>query len=279
MPGETEQIMGRVDGKVAFITGGARGQGRSHAVRLAEEGADIIAVDMCKPLASAPYGLASPEDLSATARQIEALGRHVATFEADVRDEWALRKAFEAGVSEIGPVDIVIANAGVALFAVDEAHEAWQDTIDINLTGVLNTIETVMPSMIERGAGGSIVVASSVAGLRGVLGPSRAALGYVASKHGVVGLMRSYANILAPHLIRVNSVHPSGVETPMITAASMAAFLDANPKIAAGFATPMPIPLLEARDVSNAVLYLVSDDGRYVTGTTLSIDGGRTNKA
>jgi len=270
--------MGRVDGKVAFITGGARGQGRSHAVRLAEEGADIIAVDMCKPLASAPYDLASPEDLSATARQIEALGRRVATFEADVRDEWALRKAFEAGVGEIGPVDIVIANAGVALFAVDEAHEVWQDTIDINLTGVFNTIETVMPSMIERGAGGAIVVASSVAGLRGVLGPSRAALGYVASKHGVVGLMRSYANILAPHLIRVNSVHPSGVETPMITAASMAAFLDANPKIAAGFATPMPIPLLDARDVSNAVLYLVSDDGRYVTGTTLSIDGGRTNK-
>ena len=198
--------------------------------------------------------------------------------EPDVRDEWALRKAFEAGVGEIGPVDIVIANAGVALLAVDEAHEAWQDTTDINLTGVLNTIETVVPSMIERGAGGSIVVASTVAGLRGVLGPSRAALGYVASKHGVVGLMRSYANILAPHLIRVNSVHPSGVSTPMITAASMAAFLDANPKIAAGFATPMPIPLLEARDVSNAVLYLVSDDGRYVTGTTLSIDGGRTNK-
>jgi SDR family mycofactocin-dependent oxidoreductase len=278
MPRETEQIMGRVDGKVAFITGGARGQGRSHALRLAEEGADIIAVDMCRPLTSARYNLASPEDLADTAREIGALGRRAATFETDVRDEWALRKAFEAGVGEIGPVDIVIANAGVGLFAVDEAHDAWQDTIDINLTGVFNTMETVVPSMIERGAGGSIVLTSSTAGLRGVLGPSRAALGYVASKHGVVGLMRSYANILAPHSVRVNSVHPSGVETPMLTAASMTAFLEANPQISAGFVTPMPIGLLDSRDVSNAVLYLVSDEGRYVTGTTLPIDGGRTNK-
>ncbi|WP_433297607.1 mycofactocin-coupled SDR family oxidoreductase [Pseudonocardia sp. CA-142604] len=270
--------MGRVDGKVAFITGAARGQGRSHALRLAEEGADIIALDMCRPLTSARYNLASPLDLADTAREIRALGRRVAAFEADVRDDCALRKAFEAGVGEIGPVDIVIANAGVALFAVDEAYDAWQDTIDINLTGVFNTMEIVVPSMIDRGAGGSIVLTSSTAGLRGVLGPSRAALGYVASKHGVVGLMRSYANILAPHSIRVNSVHPSAVKTPMLTAASMTAFLEANPQISAGFTTPMPIDVLDSRDVSNAVLYLVSDEGRYVTGTTLPIDGGRTNK-
>lgn len=270
--------MGRLDNKVAFITGAARGQGRAHALRLAEEGADIIAVDMCTPLASARYDLATSEDLAVTARGVEALGRRVATFEADVRDDEALRKAFATGVGEIGPVDIVIANAGVALFAVDEAHEAWQDTIDINLTGVFNTVETAVPSMMERGAGGAIVLISSTAGLRGVLGPSRAALGYVASKHGVVGLMRSYANNLAPYSIRVNSVHPSGVDTHMITCPSMAAFIQANPQFVAETTTPMPVGLLGARDVSNAVLYLVSDDGRYVTGTTMSVDAGQNNK-
>jgi SDR family mycofactocin-dependent oxidoreductase len=270
--------MGRVNGKIAFITGAARGQGRSHALRLAEEGADIIAVDMCRPLASAHYDLATPEDLAATAKEIEALDRRVAAIEADVRDERALKRAFETGVGQLGPVDIVIANAGVALFAVDEAHEAWQDTININLTGVFNTIEAVLPSMIERGAGGSIVLTSSTAGLRGVLGRSRAALGYVASKHGVVGLMRSYANNLAAHSIRVNSVHPCGVDTPMITADSMREFLKANPQLAAEATNPMPVGLLDTRDVSNAVLYLVSDDGRYVTGTTFSVDAGSNNK-
>jgi SDR family mycofactocin-dependent oxidoreductase len=270
--------MGRVDNKVVFITGAARGQGRAHALRLAEEGADIIAVDMCKPLDSSPYDLASPDDLAATAGSVEALGRRVAAFEVDVRDEEALKEAFEIGVGEIGPVDIVIANAGVALLAVDEAHDAWNDTIDINLTGAFNTVETVVPSMIDRGVGGSIVLISSTAGLRGVLGPSRAALAYVASKHGVVGLMRSYANNLAPHSIRVNSVHPSGVDTHMITCPSMEAFVAANPLLMAQTATPMPIRLLDTRDVSNAVLYLVSDDGRYVTGTTMSVDAGRNNK-
>jgi SDR family mycofactocin-dependent oxidoreductase len=270
--------MGKVDNKVAFITGAARGQGRAHALRLAEEGADIIAVDMCKPLASARYNLANSEDLAVTARAIEALGRRVGTFEVDVRDDEALRRAFEAGVDEVGPVDIVIANAGVALFAVDEAREAWQDTIDINLTGAFNTVETVVPSMIERGAGGAIVLISSTAGLRGILGPSRAALGYVASKHGVVGLMRSYANNLAPYSIRVNSVHPSAVDTHMITCSSMSTFLEANPQFVARTTPPMPVGLLETRDVSNAVLFLVSDEGRYVTGTTLSVDGGQNNK-
>lgn len=209
-------MSGRVAGKVAFITGAARGQGRSHALRLAEEGADIIALDICKQLASARYDLATSEDLAETRKAVEALGRRVVTVEADVRDEQQLAEAFHAGVAEIGPVDIVIANAGVALFATDEPHEAWQDTIDTNLTGVLNTLETAVPSMIERGQGGAIVLTSSTAGLRGILGPSRGALAYVASKHGMVGLMRSYANNLAAHSIRVNTVNPTGVETPMI---------------------------------------------------------------
>lgn len=270
--------MGRVENKVAFITGAARGQGRGHALRLAAEGADIIALDMCKQLPSARYDLATSEDLVETRKAVEALGRRAIAIEVDVRDEQQLEEAFREGVAEIGPVDIVIANAGVALFAVDQPHEAWKDTIDINLTGVFNTLETVVPSMIERGAGGAIVLTSSTAGLRGILGPSRGSLAYVASKHGLVGLMRSYANNLAAHSIRVNSVHPTGVETPMIVTPSIDAFLEANPELVSHVTNAMPVGLVSVEDVTNAVLYLVSDDGRYVTGTTLTVDGGFANK-
>jgi SDR family mycofactocin-dependent oxidoreductase len=270
--------MGQLEGKVAFITGAARGQGRAHALRLAAEGADVIAVDICRNIPSARYDLGTAEDLAETAKAVEALDRRVFAAEADVRDADALRTAFERGVAEVGPVDIVVANAGIAVFAVDEAREAWQDTIDVNLTGVFNTVETVIPSMVERGAGGSIVLISSTAGLRGILGPSRAALGYVASKHGLVGLMRSYANNLAAHSIRVNSVHPTGVETPMITAASMGAFLEAHPELGTDVANPMPVELLDVDDVTSAVLYLAADSGRYVTGTTLTVDGGFANR-
>lgn len=270
--------MGRVEGKVAFITGAARGQGRNHAVRLAEEGADIIAVDLCQQVESAPYPLSTQSDLADTAKQIEALGRRAATFQADVRDEDALAEAARQGIAEIGPIDIVIPNAGVALFNVDEPRSAWQDTIDINLTGVFHTLQATVPAMVERGAGGSVVLISSTAGLRGILGTSRAALGYVASKHALVGLMRSYANEVAAHSIRVNSIHPTGVETPMITAASMAAFLEHNPHLGSHIANPMPVDLLDVQDVSNAVLYLCSDEGRYITGTTLTVDAGFVNK-
>jgi SDR family mycofactocin-dependent oxidoreductase len=271
--------VGRVENKVAFITGAARGQGRGHALRLAAEGADVIALDLCKQLPSARYPMSTAEDLAETRKGVEALGRRVIALEADVRDEQQLAEAFRAGVAEIGPVDIVIANAGVALFAVDQPHEAWQDTIDINLTGVFNTLETVVPSMVERGAGGAIVLTSSTAGLRGILGPSRGSLGYVASKHGLVGLMRSYANNLAPHSIRVNTVHPTGVETPMIMTPSIDSFLAAHPELVAHVTNPMPVGLVSVDDVTSAVLYLVSDDGRYVTGTTLTVDAGFTNKS
>ena len=270
--------MGRVEGKIALITGAARGQGRNHAIRLAEEGADIIAIDLCRQIDSAPYALGTAADLADTAKHVEALGRRVTTSEADVRDEAGLAEAITQGVAEIGPIDIVIPNAGVALFNVDEPRSAWQDTIDINLTGVFNTLQATVPAMVDRGAGGSIVLISSTAGLRGILGTSRAALGYVSSKHALVGLMRSYANELAAHSIRVNSVHPTGVETPMITADSMAAFLEANPHLGSHIANPMPVDLLGADDVSNAVLYLCSDDGRYITGTTLTLDAGFANK-
>jgi SDR family mycofactocin-dependent oxidoreductase len=269
--------MGKLDGKVAFITGAARGQGRSHAVRLAEEGADIIAIDICANIASVRDPLGSAEDLAETARLVEATDHRIYTA-ADVRDEEGLRKAFVAGTADIGPVDIVIANAGIAPMARNEAHESWQDVIDVNLTGVFNTVETAIPSMIERGTGGSIVLTSSAAGLVGVGGPSRAALGYGAAKHGVVGLMRMYANNLAKHLIRVNSVHPTGVRTPMVVNDTLREFIQHDITTPSESGNAIPVDMVEPEDISNAVVWLVSDDARYVTGVALPVDVGYVNK-
>lgn len=270
--------MGKLEGKVAFITGAARGQGRSHAVRLAREGADIIAVDICRQIDSVPYPMATPDDLAETVKEVEGLDRRIYAAQADVRDEAGLRAAFEAGVAELGPVDIVLANAGIAPLAVHETHDAWQDVIDVNLTGVFNTVETAKPSMIERGQGGAIVLTSSTAGINGIGGDTRGGLGYTASKHGVVGLMRSYANILAPHNIRVNSVHPTGVRTPMVVNEVMQAFLEADPQMGQAMANALPVDMVEPVDISNAIVFLVSDDGRFVTGVTLPVDAGFTNK-
>ena len=270
--------MGKLDGKVAFITGAARGQGRSHAIRLAADGANIIAVDICEQIASVPYPMATPDDLTETAKEVEALDRRIFTAQADVRDAAALKQAFEAGVAELGPVDIVLANAGIAPMALHEKHEAWQDVIDVNLTGVFNTVETAIPSMIERGQGGAIVLTSSTAGINGIGGPTRGGLGYTAAKHGVVGLMRSYANNLAPHSIRVNSVHPTGVNTPMVVNDAMQEFLQHDPSLSQAMSNALPVPMVEAVDISNAIAWLVSDDARYVTGVTLPVDAGFTNK-
>ena len=271
-------MAGRLEGKVAFITGAARGQGRSHAIRLAQEGADIIAVDICKQIATVPYPMATPEDLEATVKAVEELDRRIYAREADVRDEAGLRAAFEEGVAELGPVDIVLANAGIAPMSMREEHDAWQDVIDVNLTGVFNTVETAKPSMIERGKGGAIVLTSSTAGINGIGGPTRGGLGYTAAKHGIVGLMRSYANVLAPHNIRVNSVHPTGVNTPMVVNDIMQEFLQADPSMGQAMANALPVELIEPVDVSNAILWLVSDEARYITGVTLPVDAGYTNK-
>ena len=271
-------MAGRLEGKVAFITGAARGQGRSHAIRLAQEGADIIAVDICKQIATVPYPMATPEDLEATLKAVEELDRRIYAREADVRDEAGLRAAFEEGVAELGPVDIVLANAGIAPMSMREEHDAWQDVIDVNLTGVFNTVETAKPSMIERGKGGAIVLTSSTAGINGIGGPTRGGLGYTAAKHGIVGLMRSYANVLAPHNIRVNSVHPTGVNTPMVVNDIMQEFLQADPSMGQAMANALPVELIEPVDVSNAILWLVSDEARYITGVTLPVDAGYTNK-
>ena len=270
--------MGKLEGKVAFITGAARGQGRSHAIRLAEEGADIIAVDICRQIDSVPYPMATSGDLEETLKQVESRDRRIVISEADVRDMAALKAAFEAGVAELGPVDIVLGNAGIAPLAVRETESAWQDVVDVNLTGVFNTVEVAIPSMIERGTGGAIVLTSSTAGLNGIGGASAGMLGYTAAKHGVVGLMRSYANALAQHSIRVNTVHPTGVNTPMVVNDAMQEFLEQDPSLSNAMANALPVPMIEAVDISNAIVYLVSDDGRYVTGVTLPVDAGFTNK-
>jgi SDR family mycofactocin-dependent oxidoreductase len=270
--------MGKLEGKVAFITGAARGQGRSHAIRLAQEGADIIAVDIAAQIPSVPYPMSTPGDLAETAKQVEALDRRIFTAQADVRDTAALKRAFDEGTAAIGPADIVLANAGIAPMALHEKPGAWQDVIDVNLTGVYNTVETAIPSIIERGQGGAIVLTSSTAGINGIGGPSAGGLGYTAAKHGVVGLMRSYANTLAQYSIRVNTVHPTGVNTPMVVNDAMQEFLEHDPQMGSAMANALPVPMVEPADISNAIAWLVSDDARYVTGVTLPVDAGFTNK-
>jgi SDR family mycofactocin-dependent oxidoreductase len=280
-------VTGRVAGKVAFITGAARGQGRSHAIRLAEEGADIIAVDIAEDIDSVRrfYPGATEADLAETVKQVEALDRRIVAAKADVRDYGALKQALDHGVAELGHVDIVSANAGIFVFG-EPAHLVtegdWQDVIDINLTGVWHTAKAAIPHLIEQGTGGSIVLTSSTAGLKGFPGVSQ----YTASKHAVVGLMRTLALELAPYSIRVNSVHPTGVATDMIlNEATFRLFLPdvENPtreQAAEVFATTnaLPVPWVEPRDISNAVLFLASDEARYVTGVTLPVDAGFTIK-
>jgi SDR family mycofactocin-dependent oxidoreductase len=270
--------MGKLEGKVAFITGAARGQGRSHALRLAEEGADVIAVDICRQIETVPYEMPGLDDLAETARQVEALDRRIVTHQADVRDRAALAAAFAEGVAQLGPVDIVLANAGIAPMSLHPKEREWYDVIDVNLTGVYHTVEVAIPSMIERGEGGAIVLTSSTAGLSGIGGNTPGGLGYTAAKHGVVGLMRSYANSLAQYRIRVNSVHPTGVRTPMVQNPAMEEFLQSDPQLSNAMANALPVDMIEPIDVSNAIVWLVSDDARYVTGVTLPVDAGFTNK-
>jgi SDR family mycofactocin-dependent oxidoreductase len=273
--------VGRFDGKVAFITGAARGQGRSHAVRLAEEGADIIAIDICRQVESVPYPMGTKEDLAETVRLVEALGRRIVAIEGDVRDADAMVSSVRTGVGELGRLDIVIANAGITVTTVNEtdAQRAYQDTIDVNLTGVRNSVQAAVPSLQAQGTGGSIVIISSTQGLTGRGGTGTGGSdGYVAAKHGLVGLMRSWANWLAPYNIRVNSVHPTGVNTPMVVNDVMREFLEQDPQMGNALANALPVDLVEPVDISNAIVWLVSDDARYVTGVTLPVDAGFTNK-
>jgi len=272
--------MGKLDGKVAFITGAARGQGRSHAVRLAEEGADIIGVDICDQVGTVSYPMASREDLAETVAMVEKLDRRMVSHVVDVRDAPALKAAVADGVATLGRLDIVLANAGVMFqgLAPGRDDEAFRDAVDIMLVGVWNTIQAALPTLRQQGQGGSIVITSSVNGLKGmVAGTNGGNFGYAAAKHGVVGIMRMYANLLAPESIRVNTVHPTGVDTPMLVGFSG---LDAaaNPAIAASLMNPLPVDKIQPIDVSNAIAWLVSDEARYVTGITLPVDAGLVNK-
>jgi SDR family mycofactocin-dependent oxidoreductase len=273
MPGQVAGP-GRVAGKVAFVTGAGRGQGRSHAIRLAEEGADIIAVDILSDYDTVGYGMSTEADLAETVKAVEALDRRIIASKADVRDLGALRQAVDAGVAELGKLDIVCANAGICTVqAWDEVTpKVWQDTIDTNLTGVWNTLLVSIPHLLANG-GGSIIATSSTAGIKGLpfLGP------YVAAKHGVVGICRSLANELADKSIRVNTVHPTGVDTPMVTGlGGLTTLIDKNPNLGPISMNGLPIEMVEPRDISNAVLFLASDESRYVTGLELTVDAGNT---
>jgi SDR family mycofactocin-dependent oxidoreductase len=275
-------MAGRMEGKVAFITGAARGQGRSHAIRLAQEGADIIAVDICEDIATVTpyYPLATEEELAETVKQVEALDRRIVARKADVRDLDGLQAAFDAGVAELGRVDTVVANAGIATYGLawELSGEQWKDMIDVNLTGVFHTAKVAIPTMIEAGRGGSIMFTSSIGGLKGIQHVAH----YVAAKHGIVGLMRTLANELGPHSIRVNTIHPTNVDTIMIqNPGTYAMFSPGDPEPSQEKAMPgfmslntLPVPWIETSDISNAVLWLASDESRYVTGVTLPVDAG-----
>nr|WP_169714720.1 mycofactocin-coupled SDR family oxidoreductase [Mycobacterium celatum] len=270
---------GPLAGKVALITGAARGQGRAHALRLASDGADIIAVDLCAQIASVPYPLATADDLAATVKLVEDIGARIVARQGDVRDRDSLADALQAGLDEFGRLDIVVANAGIA--PMQAGADGWHDVIDVNLTGVHHTVEVAIPPMVAQGDGGSIVLISSAAGLSGIGSADAGSIGYAAAKHGLVGLMRVYANHLAPHSIRVNSIHPAGVDTPMINnefIRQWLADLVAETGSPPDMGNALPVQVLPPDDVANAVAWLVSDQARYITGITLPVDAGFLNK-
>ncbi len=282
-----------LEGKVAFITGAARGLGRAHAVRLAADGANIIAVDICEQIASVPYPLSTADDLAATVELVEDAGGGIVARQGDVRDRASLSVALQAGLefaiahhcrshcrralTEFGRLDIVVANAGIAMMQAGD--DGWRDVIDVNLTGVFHTVQVAIPTLIEQGTGGSIVLISSAAGLVGIGSSDPGSLGYAAAKHGVVGLMRAYANHLAPQNIRVNSVHPCGVDTPMINNEFFQQWLTtADMDAPHNLGNALPVELVQPTDIANAVAWLASEEARYVTGVTLPVDAGFVNK-
>ena len=267
-------MTGRVSGKVAFVTGAGRGQGRSHALTLASEGADIIAIDICKDIDTTAYPMASEADLAETAALVEARGRKVITGVVDVRDAPRVREVLDAAVEKLGRLDIVCSNAGMCtLQPWDQATPAiWRDTVDTNLVGVWNTMAAAIPHLIAAG-GGSMIATSSTAGIKGLpfLTP------YVASKHGVVGVAKSLANELAAHNIRVNTVHPTGVDTAMLQGmGGLDALIGQDDQLGPLFVNALPVETVDVSDISKAVVYLASDDSRYVTGLELTVDAGLT---
>jgi (+)-trans-carveol dehydrogenase len=271
----------RLTDQVALVTGAARGQGRSHAIRLAEEGAKIIAVDICAQIDSVPFPMATPADLDETVGQVRAAGGEILAYRGDVRDRKQTLDIVDDAVSSFGRLDIVAANAGIVSYAsaLELSDSMWDDVIDVNLSGAWNTVKAALPHIVNGGRGGAIVITSSGAGLRGM----RNMAAYVASKHGVVGLARALAVELAEYKIRVNTLHPATVNTPMIhNDASYKLFrpdlehptMD-DATVALSTLTAMHVPWVEPADVTEALLYLVSDAGRYVSGVALPVDTGR----
>ena len=277
--------MGRVEGKVAFITGAARGQGRAHAIRLAQEGADIIAIDVCEPINAVPYDPATEEDLAETVRQVEALDRRIIATKADVRDMAQVQKAVDDGAAQLGRLDIVSANAGISgrpNRSEDIPDDEWSDMLDINLSGVWRAVRASIPHLKAGGRGGSVVLTSSDAGLFAYENISH----YVSAKHGVIGLMRTLALELARDMIRVNAICPTTVDTDMVQ--NDAIYRLFRPDLenpgkqdfadAAVQMNALPIPWVEAVDISNALLFLASDEARYITGVALPVDAGAAVK-
>ncbi|MCG5433990.1 mycofactocin-coupled SDR family oxidoreductase [Mycobacterium sp. MYCO198283] len=274
-------MSGRVAGKVAFITGAARGQGRSHAVRLAQEGADIIAVDICRGFEGSPAPAATPADLAQTADLVKNLDRRIVTAQVDVRDADALSAAVDAGVEELGRLDIVVANAGIGTVGVKlhkMSEASWDETLSVNLGGVWKTIKAGVPHLLAGGRGGSVVITSSVGGLKAYPQVGH----YTAAKHGVIGLMRTFAVELGAHSIRVNTVCPTHVRTPLLMNEPTYRLFrpdlqhpgpDDLAPICQSFHF-LPTPWVEPVDISNAVLFLASDEARYVTGVSLPVDAG-----
>lgn len=270
----------RFEGKVVFITGVARGQGRNHAIRFAQEGARIIGIDLCHDLEHAPYPLSTPEDLAETVRLVEAAGGAMHAEQADVRDRKALKSVVAAGIDKFGRLDVILANAGTysPMPVQFVADDSWAETVDINLTGVYHTVKVGIRQLIEQNEGGAIVITSSTAGIKGFYG----APAYSAAKHGVVGLMRSLALELAPNQVRVNTVHPTSVYTPMIindVFPRMVRFDLENPteSDAGDFLKEqqaLDTPWVQSSDISDAVLWLCSDEARWITGASLPIDAG-----
>jgi SDR family mycofactocin-dependent oxidoreductase len=276
--------MGRVQGKVAFVTGAARGQGRSHAVRLAEEGADIIAVDLCQDIPTIGYSMATPEDLDETAKLVEKTGRGVVTAQADVREAGQLREALERGLAEFGKADIVVAQAGVAGMKGQPPLQAWVDVINTNLVGTINAINVALPHLAE---GAAIVATGSTAALmdthqKNDPGNDPGGMAYVHSKRALSAYVHDLATELAPRGIRANVVHPTNCNTDMLQSEPMYKSFrpdlehptqaDAEPVFYVQQA--MKVPWIEPVDISNAVLWLASDEARYVTGMQIRVDAG-----
>jgi (+)-trans-carveol dehydrogenase len=272
--------MGKLEGKVAFITGAARGQGRAEAVRLAQEGADIIAVDICAQIPTAGYQMSSPEDLEETVRLVEAEDRRIIARQGDTRDVGRLQEVLDAGVAELGRLDFAVANAGISSWgpAVEIEEDEWDDVVDTNLKGVWNTCKVAVPHIQAHGEGGALVLTSSAAGLHAYANLAH----YASAKHGVVGLMRVLGVELGPERIRVNTIHPTTVNTPMLLNEPVYGLFapdkekptEADLRAVTETLHPMPTPWVEAIDIANAVAFLVSDEARFITGATLPVDAG-----